>query len=754
MNKTIRVSALAIAVQAGLAALYAMPVLADDAELAALMLPTNTVEAGLSSTTRSSAKFGEYTGLNKSGERLIGNFSLRGGDAYGGNGTQRYELTGTDLGLTSRNFGASYSDQGKWSVGLVHDELTHYTSDSFQTPYNGTMGGNIYTLSGFGSAATGVTTRTLTAAQLAQFHMMDVNNTRENTSIFGTLALNSQWNMRMDFNHLEQTGAKLQSVGSSTFGGALGQKISILPLPTNSRTETANLALNWAGEKAHATVAYYGSFYRDNNNGFLFDTWSTVAQPRQTFGTPPNNNFQQLNASGGYTLSDKTKLAGGVSYSYNNQNTDYAYDNVMTSPSPTNSLNGAVTTMHADVKLTNQTTKDLLVSATLKYDDRNNRTSSNIYNAPAINGGNIYNYPNTPLSITKTQGELAGDYRVDAKQKVRMAVTYDQMDRQCNQYAVNANYPVGTNCVTATQTREGKVNATYRLKATEDLNFNAGYTLAARRTSFDQNARTAMLGTNGNLPLPTAITGLNAGDYRGFQPFFEASRNQSVLKTGANWQATERVSFTAAARYTDDTYLADYGVQKGHAWGVDLDTSFAYHEQGSLTVFLTMQERTRDLTDLSRSPFLPPSNGVPSGATFNNKMRDSDSTVGFNLKQGGLMQGKLDLAGELAYSLGQTDYYTTLNYSAPTCSSPTVLTCGSTPTIRNQMIQLKLTGNYQVDKTTKLNLSYLHRNLRSDDFYYNALQYGYTPTGLLPSNQTAPNYAVNMVFASLTYSFK
>ncbi len=147
MNKTIRVSALAIAVQAGLAALYAMPVLADDAELAALMLPTNTVEAGLSSTTRSSAKFGEYTGLNKSGERLIGNFSLRGGDAYGGNGTQRYELTGTDLGLTSRNFGASYSDQGKWSVGLVHDELTHYTSDSFQTPYNGTMGGNIYTLS-------------------------------------------------------------------------------------------------------------------------------------------------------------------------------------------------------------------------------------------------------------------------------------------------------------------------------------------------------------------------------------------------------------------------------------------------------------------------------------------------------------------------------------------------------------------------------------------------------------------------------
>ena len=46
---------------------------------------------------------------------------------------------------------------------------------------------------------------------------------------------------------------------------------------------------------------------------------------------------------------------------------------------------------------------------------------------------------------------------------------------------------------------------------------------------------------------------------------------------------------------------------------------------------------------------------MPAGATFTNKIRDSDSTVGFNLKQGGWMQGKRDVAGELAYSLGQTD---------------------------------------------------------------------------------------------------
>ena len=48
-------------------------------------------------------------------------------------------------------------------------------------------------------------------------------------------------------------------------------------MPTNSRTETANLALNWVGEKGHATLAYFGSFYRDNYNGMKFDTWSTAS---------------------------------------------------------------------------------------------------------------------------------------------------------------------------------------------------------------------------------------------------------------------------------------------------------------------------------------------------------------------------------------------------------------------------------------------------------------------------------------------
>jgi MtrB/PioB family decaheme-associated outer membrane protein len=774
--------ALALAVEAVLAAMYTIPANAEGEQAASLRLPVNFVEAGAAYVSKDSAKFGEYTGLNKDGGYLNGNFNIRGGDAYGdSNGTKRWELTGSDLGLTSRSVGANISDQGRWSFGVNYDQLTHYTSDTFQTPYVGTNGGNVFTLPGFGAVA-GSNTRTgLSPLQNSFFHNLDISNNRDNTSVTGTLILDRQWNLKVDFNHLDQSGAKLMGFGSSNVGGAGTEKVSILPMPTNSRTETANLALNFVGDKGHASASYFGSFYRDNTDHVTFANWTTATNTLQTMGTPPSNDFHQFNLTGGYAFSNRTRIAGGLSYAHNTQNVNYAYDNitplVMVTPSPTNSLNGSVVNTHADVKLTDQTTKDLALSAALKYDNRDNRTSSNIYNFNAISGGNTANYPNTPLSIRKAQAELAGDYRIDAKQKLRLSVGYDDIKRECNQFAVGGGTPAyapGTNCVIAPSTREGKFNATYRLKANDDVNMNVGYGYSDRKSSFDQNARASMIGLDGNaivapaiagIGTPAGITGINAGEFRGFNPFFEESRTQNMLKAGTNWQATSQLSFGLNGRYTDDNYDTIYGMKKGHAWSLNLDTSYNYAEDGLITLFVTQQERTRDMTNDQRSPTTTPAAAtatavaIPSGATWTNKMKDTDTTVGLALKQGGLMSGKLDILGDLTYSLGNTSYNTNLNYATRTtggltCTDPSIFTCVQLPDIRSAMYQFKLNGIYKLDKNSKLALGYLYRRLDATDFYYNGLVAGFTPQSVLPTNQSAPSYSVNMVTASFIYTFK
>ena len=783
-NAKVKVSALALAVQGVLVAMYAMPARADDERTANLKVPTNWVEVGGISVSRDSAKFGEYTGLNKEGGYLLGDLSIRGGDAYGdGNGTGRWALTGSDLGLTSATIGATIADQGRWNFGINYDTLTHYTSDSYQTPYDGAMGGNIFTLpSGFGTVATAAPgTRSLTPAQLAAFHDMDTSNTRENTSLAAGFNASRQWNIKVDYNHLDQSGAKLMgfgSYGSAAVGGAgTGEKTSILPMPTNSRTDTFSVALNWLGEEGHATLSYSGSFFRqDDNNGVLFQTFTGTTNI-QTMGTPPSNDNQQLSLTGGYAFTGTTKLAGGLSYGRNTQNSDYAYDTfAMVTPSPTNSLYGYVANTHADLKLTDQTTKDLVLTGTIKYDDRDNRTASNIYNFNAISGGNTANYPNTPLSIRKTQGELAGDYRLDPKQKIRLAIGREGVNRKCDNFAVGGGTPAyapGTNCVIAPSTQEDKLSAAYRVKASNDVNLHVIYGYGNRKTTFDQDARASMIGFDGNVVVNGSnaatsipgVSGLNAGEFRGFNPFFEESRKQNMLKAGANWQASDEVSVGVSGRYTDDKYDSTYGVQKGTAWSLNLDTTYNYRENGSLTAYVTQQERTRDMTNAQRALTSTPGAAsatavaIPAGSTWTNNLKDTDTTVGLSFKQGGLMADKLELVGDLTYSLAKTAYSTVLNYSTTTtggltCADPSIYTCVPLPDVTSRMIQFKLSGTYTIDKSSKFALGYLYRNLHAEDFYYNGLQYGATPTSVLPTNQSVPNYAVNLVWASYIFVFQ
>jgi len=758
-----KVRVLVLAVQGVLAAMAAMPAQAQDETGASLKVPPNTVEVEVLNVSQDSYKFGEYTGLNESGAYVNGGFGIRGGDGYGSeNGTRRWELWGTDLGLTSRSAGGSVGDQGRWNLGLSFDQLTHYTSDSYQTPYSGNMGGNNFSLPSFGLVAN---TRAMSAAQVSQFQTMKISNDRQNTSLTGGYFIDRRWNIKVDFNHLEQSGAKLMAFGSSAVGGAAGERISILPMPQNYTTDTATAALNWVGDKGHATASYFGSFFRDKYNGVTFQTWQT-ATATQTMSTAPSNSLHQLNLTGGYALSKRTKLAGGVSYGYNSQNSTYAYDTSdMVTASPTSSLNGSIRTTHADLKLTDQTTRDVALSAGLKYDHRDNRTSSNIYNFRSIDGGNIANYPNAPLSIRKTQAELAGDYRLSAGQKVRLAYNHDDTRRWCNDYATGGGTPAyapGTNCVTVPRTKEDKIGAAYRLRASDGISLNAGYSYSDRKSDRDLEARPPMIGRDGNptaatiAAAPPGTTGLNGGEFIGFNPFFEASRKQHMLKAGTNWEPIDPLSLGFSARYTHDGYGTTYGMQRGESWGLNFDSTYRYREEGSVTAYATYQQRKREMTNLARSAVSAPTATVPSGATWNNELKDTDTTVGLNVKQGGLSGGKLTLSTDLTYSYAKSFFDTSLNYdllSGNPCSSPNVYTCVGLPDIKSNLFQFKLKGDYQVTKSSKAAVGYLYQRLKADDFYYNGLQTGFTPTSVLPTNQTAPSYSVSVLFANWIYTF-
>jgi len=760
-HKNIRLSTVALAV---VALISSTMVYADEQEEAALKQPTNTVEIGVTNLSQDSAKFGEYGGPTKSGSIYNGNINIRGGKGYSKNEdgeTNRWSITGDNLGLKSRSINATASNQGEWSFGVGYDELQHNLTDGYRTPYTGTMGGQTFTL---GSGFTSTSTTATTDASGSNFNAVDVYSSRKNSSLNGSMILNSQWTLQFDYNLLKQDGAKLMafaSAGNQNLSSANGQKIAILPNPTNYKTDTVQISANWVGEQAQLSFSYLGSFFKDEFDHVSFANFSDKTK-LQSMSTVPNNIFNQMSVAGSYVISEKTKMTGNLSYARNQQNQAYSYDAFMYNGTPAaNSLNGVVVTSHADVKVINKASKDLTLSTGIKYDERDNQTDSKIYNFYAVNypADNAI-YANTPLSTKKLQLDLASDYRLEKNKYLKLAYTYNDIERSCHQYAIAAN------CVVAKSTAENQLDLTLRDKISDDIGYKLGYAYNVRRTDSDPLAITSMIsqfgGYSGGLGYLIAdkVRGVNGGDYLGFYPIFNASRNQSIYKASATLQPNEKLNVTFSGRFTQDNYVdTTYGAQNGRTWTASLDTGYNYSEDGVVNGYVTRQFRTRDIHNYRYSYT---SASVYTSGGWTNTLNDNDISVGLGFKQSGFATPKLDVAMDLSRTLGLTGYDTQIDstYTVKTTTATTTgcaaaaQVCGSTPTIRNTLTQVKLSGLYTVDKASKFVMRLIHQRLDSSDYFYNAYQgIGNAPTGVMPTNQSSGSYSINAVTASFIHSF-
>jgi len=733
---------------------------ADDAEIKALTQPQSSVQVEGIAVDGASAKFGEYNGLNRMGAYGNGALNVRGGSAYTGNeqgDTMRWSVTGDNLGLTSRSANASVSDQGSWNFGINYDQLQHNTSDSYQTPYRGSLGGSTFSLpSGFTSpvilkgsststSASG--TQALTSDQKSAFSGMQISNTRYNTTVNGTAIVNPNLNITFEYNNLIQTGAKLGAMGSSSATTGIGsQGVSILPMPTNSQTDTVNLAVNWKDENSHLAASYFGSFFQNGANGVSAAQWygtsaggAAPANTFQTLSTMPNNVFNQMNLAGGYDFSSKTKLTANASMGQNTQNQGFggSYDTNLYSGGQT-SMNGVVNTTHLDAKLTDNSVKDLTLTALAKLDERDNLTQSNSYTAYSL-ATTPYTVPNTPMSIKQTQLGVGGDYRLTKDQKIGLTLANNAINRWCNQFGGSGSSALFLNsssCVTATSSNENKADVNYKIKAAEDLNFKVAAGYANRKTEYNSKAYVAM---------PSGY--VNNGNVLGYQPFFEASRRQVSTKANADWKATEDLGFTLGGKYTIDTYPDSvYGVQNGFGWSLNFDTTYAYSQEGTISAYATQQNLQRT--------FVSSTSLTPTAATnWTNQLNTNTTTLGISAKQNGLADGKLGLTADMTYSVANSIYTTGSGVGGACPAASSGQACGTLPGIQNNLAIVKLGGNYQLDKNQKIGLMYWWQHLYSNDFYYNGYAMGTSSAQVLPTNQTAPSYNINVFMANYTYTF-
>ncbi len=763
----------------------ALPLVLSAAEI------ENYVEISGFDASKNSAKFGEYTGLNDS--NINGNLDIRGGNAYSDpEGVRLWEIKGNDLGTTSRSLSGTMSEQGKWKLKVGYDELRHNISDNYQTPQQGAMGGNTFTLpttfgtiNAYGGSATVASkdsARVLDATQLSLFHTEKVGTTRHNTSFGSNYIINDNLNLTFDYNHLEQTGAKLVGTGAQggmntpiqTGAGASdtwrAEAVFILMNPTKYKTDTFDLGLNWFNDKAHMTASYFGSIFKDGFNSVSWEnnltsniggatnksgacaSGTSCQYEYNSMSTAPNNSYHQLGLQGGYIFSHETRAVAGITYGINTQKDSYLSADLPepglgTVPTmqigglPANTLAGKIIQTHADFKVTNQSVDKLQLTAGYKYNKRDNRSPSKYYlyyNLGGVATSNKYTGINNPYSHYKSETELAADYRLTSAQKIHLAYETEKFKRWCN------NAAHGLECVGSTGSFENKVKLDYKIKATDDLHFSAGYSYG-KRTAEDVAHYMTPIGSEATIQ----ASQMDGKDVLGFVSLPFAARNEHILKTGATWQFSEQLDFSLNGSYTKDNFESAVGVQRMNNEAANFDTSYAYNDNNIISAYLSYQYGIRDMHNANDG-----STTVLPTKFWDNRLNDDSRSFGLVSKHTGLLGGNMEVIGDVSYSLDETKISTQIPYATTTpCTAVTDLSCGTLPTIKDSRLTLKLTDNYKINKNNKVSLGYMYEKRHVEDYYYNGYQYGYTPNRIMPSNEQAPSYNVSMVTVSYNYTF-
>jgi MtrB/PioB family decaheme-associated outer membrane protein len=277
----------------------------------------------------------------------------------------------------------------------------------------------------------------------------------------------------------------------------------------------------------------------------------------------------------------------------------------------------------------------------------------------------------------------------------------------------------------------------------------------------------------------------------GMRRFNMADRNRNKLRASLNWQANEQLSFQGGLDYNNDDYANSvYGLQSAKSWGLNLDATYAASEDFVTSVFFTHEDQNatsagNSYTANSNTAFQGAANytAVSGSSCYstlqtrnnNNKLDpcnnwssnkvDKVDTLGFNLKKKGLLQGKLELDGDLIYSRAASDNNVTgggyVNNPAAVANGAGAagsigayyISATALPTVTTDTVQLKVRGKYAINKAQAVKLSYSYTYMKAVDWAYDGMQTTGGLTGVLPTNEQAPNYTVHTVGATYVYSF-
>ena len=376
------------------------------------------VDAGVLYVSDDAARFGNGTGLDEEGAYV----DLGGNGRYLKDGTE-VSWYAEDLGTKSRVFKVSAGRPGKFEVGLDYRELPYRLFDSTDTVYSASGPGVLTLPSDWVTAGTtdGFTALTSSLAPI------NIEKDRQILEIGAKYLPTRKVKLYADYSRQQRDGVNVMA-------GARFTQSAFLPRPVDDYTDQVNAGVRFAVGPVNLGLAYFGSFYRNNNSSLTWDNPYT-ADPGGEQGRlalEPDNDFQQVSLSGVYKTSTlNTVVAFSTAFGRGEQNNSFLPYTI--NPAlpvlalPSSSLDGQVDTSNYALTITSRPHKRGSIKFAYHYDERDNQTPVSAWSrviTDTFPAGS--SEANVPYSFERSRLNLAATFKL--LDSVRVSGGYDRTE--------------------------------------------------------------------------------------------------------------------------------------------------------------------------------------------------------------------------------------------------------------------------------------------------------------------------------------
>jgi MtrB/PioB family decaheme-associated outer membrane protein len=648
------------------------------------------VEGGAGWVSDNSFKFGEYNGLESNGAFLVGNATARYRDGKVG----YLDLHVRDLGLDTRSIDIKGGQQGQYSLFLDYDGIPHNISDSARTPYLGAGGENLVLPGGWTHAGSTAGMTTLDSS----LYGVDLQTLRKRFGIGATFLPSNRWETAINVRHEIRDGQQ-RTAGSMYFNTAE------LVAPVDYVTDEVEAMVSYTTRKWQSRLAYYGSFFNDRNTSLTWENAYNPLTPGADTGRlalPPDNRFNQILFTSGYQVSDGTRVSGDVALGKMEQDDALLAATVNPNLSvglPRQSADAQVDTVTANLRTTSALTDRLRLNASIRYNDRNNKTPSQVFDWVTTDTFAATARRNLPYSFTDKIAKLDADYRVNPRIHLGAGAEYSHKDR--------TNQEVDSN-------REESGWGQIRVHLLETLEFSIKGAHSERDAS--------------GFHLVPEISPAENPLMRKYNLADRSRDNGSLM---LSYTPTERVSIGLSADLIRDRYSKSLlGLTASREGNINADVAFLLSTATTLHAFAA-REQIRSEQQGSQSN--------PVAADWFAENLDTVNTFGFGVKHQ-LIKDRLDVGA---------DFVTNRSTGEISIISGPI---SNFPDLKTTLDSVKLYADYRMKKDLSLHAAYWYEHYNSKDWMLDGVDPA-TLSNVISLGTDSPGYTVNALMLSLRYRY-